>query len=490
MGKKNLVVAILFILFLASVSFIPISSADGGFFVPTIEYWIGAPEEKQIGLIDYTDGRENLIIVIDIKNSSLQSEKAVWIFPIPADPEEVSVDVLSDIPYFKGKGIDSLARDNLWNTFFLMMFSQSYTFPVLFYYYAGMLGAASEDTLLIYDHIEKMGLTTELIGTTNSSAFEDYLNQKSLNFSAETSSILDYYINKSYSFVVSWISDVEEFRKEALVEDYYYYYYANYDEPFFILGVSVDFPSENIYYPMKLTSIYGEKKIPILLQIKDFITPLTEFENMDVNYLLDGSTSYTEITIRSKSEDLTQDLWAEDKAPSETLLPGFIASNGVLFAIILFVFSSCFASLLAGMAVYFNQKPIIHKFVLLGLFNFLTFIGFVVANRFTKTSQTFVKKPIDTSSSNDKKFERNAFLTLILSYFSLVFIILCFWLYNPDSIIGVAIYMSFFGIFIAVLTFLGFLTTKDKQRTAFVILFSVFFITISIPIHLLFLSVL
>jgi len=477
-SKKSFKVMLIFLSLILISLFSPVIVGDGGIFVPTIDYWIGAPEEKQIGIIDYDEGNENLIIVVDVKNSSLQSEKAVWIFPIPSDPKDVSIDIIKDIPFLRGKNINYIASDNLDNAYFLMLLSQIYTFPVLFYYAGGMLGA-SNDMVEIYDHIEKMGLTTEIIGTNNSELFQEYLSQKDVNFTDNISSILDFYINKDYSFVVSWISDIEEFRQEALITDNYYYHYYGYGEPFFMLGVSVDFLTDNIYYPMKLTSIYGEKRIPILLQVKGFVTPLTEYADMQVSYDLDDGISYTEITINSESKNLEQDLWIEEKAPPETILPSIIASNGVIFIILLMAIASISASLLAGIITYFRQKPIFYKFILLGLSNLLSIWGLILICRYVKPSHTFVKKPDNAEKSNSNKFDKTALLTLILSWASIVSLIFCFSFFNPWWFLAMSFFFGFFGIFLSIVTFLGFLFTNDKKRTSFIILFSAFFIMIS-----------
>ena len=114
MHQKNLI-RLLVLLLIFIPCFTPIVTGDGGAFIYTtsLEQWIVLSQEKQIGIINYEDGYEKLIIVIDVKNSSLNGEKAVWIFPIPANPDEVTIDVINNIPNLDGYDIRYSARQGI-----------------------------------------------------------------------------------------------------------------------------------------------------------------------------------------------------------------------------------------------------------------------------------------------------------------------------------------------------------------------------------------
>jgi len=43
-----------------------------------------------------------MIIAIDFR---LAYNKAVWIFPLPAKPEKITVDVVTELPGFEGRNI-------------------------------------------------------------------------------------------------------------------------------------------------------------------------------------------------------------------------------------------------------------------------------------------------------------------------------------------------------------------------------------------------
>lgn len=69
------------------------------------------------------------------------------------------------------------------------------------------------EEITVHGHIEEMGLTTELITTKDVDALSNYLVNKGLNLPSKSKDIINEYIGKKYSFVVSWISDIEKFNK-------------------------------------------------------------------------------------------------------------------------------------------------------------------------------------------------------------------------------------------------------------------------------------
>ncbi len=78
-----LLMPFIFFSFLLALS----ASADGGMVVydPLTSNWDLKDINQQICAINYENGIENMIL--SIKVDSLDGEKAVWIFPVPAKPE-------------------------------------------------------------------------------------------------------------------------------------------------------------------------------------------------------------------------------------------------------------------------------------------------------------------------------------------------------------------------------------------------------------------
>ncbi len=486
-GKK--VIKLLLVFSCLTLPFLAnISVGDGCVFIPTVEQWISSYEEKQIGVINYQNGMENLTLVIDIKNSSLQTDQAFWIFPIASDPEDAHVSIVRNIPfyYYGISDIRESAERALGNAFLVTTLSQPYiiALPAFFFFYMSYgIGAASDQDLIVHEHIEQFGLTSELISANTSEAIELYLQEKNITLTDNAINIIDEYIGKEYSFVTSWISDLETFKEEANANlDNYWYYY---DEPFYILGVSVTFPTNEIYYPLKLTALYDKKIIPVLIQINGYVTPKNTFDNMNIKYLSDGGKEYTQMEIRVPSEDFTEDLWIIDEEPASIQTAKFILSNLLIMSILIFILCSMLASILSAAITFFKNKPLFGKFALLGFGNFLSIFSVFILSFVFKIDKKFLKIPIEKNKVTSKNFELGFRITfLVIGLICLALFLSIFITYG----IGLFI-MSIFAIVIGILMFVygGF---KNPRVTLFTGLFSLFFFIFIILFNLALVSLL
>src|SRR3989339_1402383 len=72
--------------------------ADGSMHIynKDLQRWSLTPEQRQLAAINFEGGTENLILAIE--PGDLKGEKAVWIFPIPADSRNVKVEILKEFP--------------------------------------------------------------------------------------------------------------------------------------------------------------------------------------------------------------------------------------------------------------------------------------------------------------------------------------------------------------------------------------------------------
>ncbi|MBW3000875.1 DUF2330 domain-containing protein, partial [Candidatus Woesearchaeota archaeon] len=250
--KKTLsIIIILLICFLI----LPSALADGGFFIKIHDedIWRLFDEEQQFCAINYKDGVQHMILTIDTAEK-VQGDQAVWIFPVPADPKQVDINILKGFPELFGKDLERLAENSISQAYTLMSISQIYPFPFAYFgtlspgaFRAGSMEKSLDaEGVTVYERIEKMGLTTELVGALDSQSLENYLTSKDLKLPPEFTLILDEYIGKHYVFVITWISDVHEFRNSQADVEYDYYYRRRTGNT---VGVFISFPTPKIYYP-------------------------------------------------------------------------------------------------------------------------------------------------------------------------------------------------------------------------------------------------
>ena len=415
--------------------------------------WKPLAEKQQVAAINYENGYENMILTIDIDQTA-KGEKAVWMFPVPASPDDTVIDVVNGFPQFGGQNINTLYKRNL-GTYYvlssiyssipglglLLPFALMGTLSGGFSYNAQTKTNEVWDGVEIHEVVDKYGITTELITTKTSEGLYGYLNSKGLDLPIESTKMLDEYVGGDYSFVVSYIGNLDEFN------DFYFnkendHYYEKRGSP---LGVFVKFPTEKIYFPLKPTSVYGSTSIPLTLYITGHVTPnlyseiglaKTEYfsgssygyygnsyneSNLDPFYNgeIRNRQGHTKITMNVPSKYFKEDLWIENSAPIGVgMKNGFNAGAGII-GIIIYAIVSMLASLAAGL-VAFRGRPITKlKLALMGLFNFATILGIIIAGLSWKTKKVPDKLMKDIKEA---KIGIVLFDKMKLLYFGLFFV--------------------------------------------------------------------
>jgi len=235
-----------------------------------LETWNALAERDQFCIINYHDGIEKMVIKIQVDGPELRSsEKVAWLFPVPGDPERVSLRHFQMTPIFYGDSLGSAALDRVADStsWGLAFGTQFYTAPAILTAYMvhgyGGTGSAS-DSVDVSGVLEQYGVTSEVLTAYTSGALNDYLISKGLTLPDMAGIAIRNYVYGGYSIVLSWISNVSAFLTEAFrapgIDAY-------------SIGIGVEFPSDDIYFPLKMTSAYGELEIPITVQIVDHVTP-------------------------------------------------------------------------------------------------------------------------------------------------------------------------------------------------------------------------
>jgi len=364
-------------------------------------------ENTQIAAINYEDNKEKLLLAV--KFEQLVNDSIVWIVPIPANASDVKINIMEEFPMFHGSDIllrvDENREDVTNGIAMFASLSQIYTFPFTIFFYYGVFGMAGKG-VEVYAHVEKEGIVTEVVTAENANALYDYLREKNITLDVGSIPIIDDYIGENYTFVVSWVTTIER---------------ETYRTP----AIFIEFPTDKIYYPLKPTSIYGERGIPILIYVIDFVKPeiYPEIEEYSQYKYFEGSMwagswlkefyakaeqeyermsaslYYTRIMIGAEedwivgrgetletpsAENFVDDLWMEKlEKPPPTVERALVTLNNIeflsenlLFVIIIWLI---LVSLLTGGLVGFLLFRNVKKFSLIGLANCFTIIGLLLA---------------------------------------------------------------------------------------------------------------
>jgi len=474
MKKPFSFITLSLIIFLVMFSFVPKSVLADGMMIkpdPYSDRWDYSNESNQQAFINYDNGLQKMIISVGFEGEN--SNGAVWLFPVPSGPNKVAIDVVKSLPGLSGEEISKKAKSNLDDTTKFLQMTQLYTIPFIsFYGTLGTTGKGIENTLdapqgfgrgveqdvVVYEHLEKEGITSEIITAKTANGLYDYFQSKGLKIERGSIPVLDNYIGKEYSFVASWISSPEKIiSADDIKNNLYIYFSSQYRYPkFFSLvdslkqkypefnqtsnstdylksqqgetvlreltqaiqndpsiitdtynrnqnlanqrGVFVTFPTEEIYFPLLPTSVYGSKTVPATIRVIGHVSPKV-FQDIKsytkTEYYVDSYASfaddlknfyngqnqnikYTKIEINAPSKFFTDDLWLKAQAPTKTYYSTFVAKHPVVSAIILFILSSILAGILAGLIIFKDLRRNPVKLGLIGLSNFLTILGLLI----------------------------------------------------------------------------------------------------------------
>lgn len=491
--------------------FIPVFSADGFVHIYDQDMWRLSREEQQFCAINYQEGYQNMILAI--QPGRLTGEKAVWIFPVPASPDKTTINILKGFPQLLGYDIQEKADESISEVFNAMRLTQIYTFPILIMKSMFVGNMKESSGVNVYESIEKMGLTTELVSAVDGSSLTNYINSKGLALTQDSKETLDEYIGQDYSFVISWISDVQEFLNER--KEWHEYRLGMWTGG--TIGVFVSFPTDKIYYPLKPTSVYQDKKVPAIIYVLDHVTPELYDKiksDTEVNYFFQNElfipeslkefftgydlepsryyseegfdvkgVKYTKIKINSSSKDLTEDLWIKSSVPTKVRATNFVNKLGKFYGLVFFILCSCLASLFSGMIIFRNESVSKIKLTFLGLWNFLTLIGFSIATYASKFDSTpNQSQELEKSTSFIKIIGISLIISLLPTFLFYFLIVSPFGiLYNGSTMIPFFIIYSIATILIIPFVWIHYRGKKytNNKRSGFVILFTIFFILLT-----------
>lgn len=409
--KKFLSILILLLL-------MPSVLADGVIIKPSGDF---IKEHRQFAVINYEDGLQKMIIATQTDYSD---EKSVWIFPVPASPDEVVIDVVPNVPRMYGYDVLDEAERNVERVFENIRKSQIYTFIFdLFIFRGGVtydlekgraetLGAEVEvgQSVEVIEHIEKEGMVTELVTAKDGAALRLYLVNKGFNLPDKLVPVLRDYSNKDYSYVVSWLAEPKGIEHPIYSDIPRIIPYQRRN-----VGVEIIFPTDELYFPMRPTSVYGSEKIPVDIyilglyeaklynKIESFVTVRyfksygNYFPEYEIQEFFGASNlankEYTLVQVNNApSKYLEDDFWFKEGAPTKikfaSKIVGVTRNNRTLLSFIFLGIVSLLAAFITSLVFFRDQWK---KFTLIGLANILSIIGLIVAVILVKS------KKIDSS---------------------------------------------------------------------------------------------
>ncbi|MFH1257484.1 MAG: hypothetical protein ABIG96_01205 [Candidatus Micrarchaeota archaeon] len=462
--------ALMMVLLLTGVVF-----ADGGAWILKPNGWTLHPEAQQYALIDFNDGYERLGLTVEFGATS-EGTNAIWVVPVPADPTKVEIKLIDGFPVPYGSSISEDARNAL-NGAFLAAAGWG-TFPlniaILPLFLIGTMrgtlsssakngieGSSYYDGISIFQRVSLGGVTSDLVGTNDPAELENYLSSKGVELAGEYKMILEGYVDKDYSFVVTYISDWQKFQssKTNTAGSTYPDYYANrVAYPYAAstpISLRIGFPSTKPYFPLKLTSMYGDRVIPITIYLMGNYVPETYsgLAGLKADYFRNGyvrnyyspnqvtgdveeffrpgrqlsDLEYTKITINEKSVNFKEDLWFGSGLPFSFTLKKAIADNFLVLLLLIMIIVSSLAGIIAGRLAFKDSGLDDMHFGLYGLYGLTTMFGFLIATWLMKTASLDDKTRKTLEGKGFQVFDNRKIIYAVLYYVLFVVLIIALW---------------------------------------------------------------
>ncbi len=407
--------------------------ADGVMLNPYEGSWDYSSEKNQQAFINYDNGFQKMIISVETDKD--YNNGVVWLFPLPSDPNRIAIDIVNNLPRLSGAEITGEAKAILWE---IGQFLKSTQLPLSIFKISpffslittlGEQGAANDVT--VYEHLVKEGMTTEVITAKTANGLYDYLRNKGFKIENSSIPVLDHYIGKAYSFVASWVNPESELYSRLIREK----------DASKRKGISVTFPTDEIYFPLLPTSVYGSKIIPITIRIMGHVSPkvFKDIKNYAVTeycineYITDSDRGslkgfyngqnknykYTKIDINAPSKYLTDDLWVARNAPMRTYYTSFIITHVFITRIFLWLLTSVLTGILVGWVVFKDLRKNTLKLALLGLSNCFSVFGLLIATIFVSTKNNPTKADELMCKIKNKGYIWRRRAAIIMIYFAI-----------------------------------------------------------------------
>jgi hypothetical protein len=408
------------------------------------------PTEAQ-GFVSYENGIEKMVMSHRI--DAVSKDLAI-IVPIPGDPAGIKLDILGELPKLNGQTTSEKAKtvapfvgsvvggSQLWTIVpeVMSIISQAAQQadtpgdtrdPLMTIGSSAASSPMTPPDVVVFNALEKKGIKSEVVTARTSQGLYDYLRGKGLSVADGSINVLNNYIGKNFSFVVSWVTHTNSTCIDQCPSK----------------GIFVSFPTQDLYYPLIPTSAYSDMSHPETIRVLGYVTPKlydsirdyatvtyhedadysSEFHSADAQKLLDpaegGIVRYTDITLRAPAKAYVQDLAILRHASLHQLYAGLVADYPILYGIILLAFASVLASAAAGMVWYEEGRTNGGglRFAKLGLFNCLTIIGLIFASKFMLIPDA---RTTDASLMKAERMRRVGFLLSFTLFFSLLVLII------------------------------------------------------------------
>ncbi|MBN1792106.1 hypothetical protein JW826_00255 [Candidatus Woesearchaeota archaeon] len=380
MGEKRPERQILLLALMIAVG-VPFASAAGVVMTKQNNSWIPAEVDAEFAAINFLGGVENIALAI----TTGPIDNGFWLIPIPSG--DVRASPWRGFPSLEGEELKPASEKSLANVYERILAAQIYPLP----YLSAVTEEYSLRSLVSKDNASKqVSEAVEAVSTKGevvpASRLIGYLEGRSvfLNWSD-----LDDYVAQNFTFIVSWLPATDSFLTR---------------------GMFISFATDKLYYPVRISrnsghdhpaviyvvgevtaqygTLSGHTKISKLYNPK--YTPASKdffFGNMSKTEL-----DYTRIYFLQGRPAPDLDLWFIQMPEHTSAFLRSVVKHPILWGLLVYMIISCLSSMIAAAIVYRKDNPQLFWFLIFGLSNMLTLIGFWTRAYFKDVYDTYTDR--------------------------------------------------------------------------------------------------
>ncbi len=513
---KRLLTSAVFLLILFCCNFSLF--AAGAIFVYDKGEWELFDQEQQFCAINYDEGMQRMVLGVSTEKE-FYGERAIWIFPLPAKPEEVEVCSLVQFPAFIGLKVHEKATNLLALRLSIARFGQVYTIPEgqwignnrpMMHYFA-----PGEDPSFNWYIQEKHGLfdgiSNDFVAFQNGEEMGDYLEMRNIVLPDAFLDLMREYVKEKYSFAFVSIDNVKEFN---MLKREFELRVLKRKMVYNTMGMHIRFPTSKIYYPLRSAGINRGTVIPVTIYIIGFVQPDFDYNLQDfscINHMFcpaeyywmaydqrgfykpityNDDLKFTKIDIFANSGRFENDLFINTRPALDAERRYFILKISGWYAIVAFILSSCLACLISWRIIFKRWMFSKWRIALFGLFNILTIVGFSLASYLMRTKELPAEtreNPLDHWLNASSYLSKKHLVTLVISLSILALFVFFGKLHRYFEILDIILFM---GISLGIVLVSLHLSTKivgkdglsynivDFKKLLFLLGFNIFLIIV------------
>ncbi len=206
-------------------------------------------EREQRAAILHRDGVQRMVIAVNLELED--DAAAVWVFPVPGQPDNVTADVIDAFPEFHGRDPRRAARNKIGEAARLVMW-WPYLSPLLAARStrAGP-GPVPSQGVTVHAEVTRWGVTVQVATAESVDALAAHVSGNEGRADPEQMAAFEAYLSDGYVLVIVRIASAAQVREEFPI----------YETRAGLYGgrwpcVYVEFPSERPFYPLVPTSTY------------------------------------------------------------------------------------------------------------------------------------------------------------------------------------------------------------------------------------------